>query len=131
MMSQKVAAYPTILVVDDSTDTRRMLRHSLEAWNYRVVEARNGQEAVEVARRECPDLIVMDLNMPRMDGLEATQRIRECREVCKSAPIIAVTAYDTYGMEEAALEAGCNAYVRKPFESDELERLVEGFLVSG
>jgi two-component system cell cycle response regulator DivK len=120
--------YPTILVVDDSEDTRLMLRRAFEAMDYHVLEAANGQEALDVARRECPDLILMDLNMPLMDGLEAAKRIRECKELCQSTPILAITAFDTYGMEEAALEAGCNGYIRKPFDSDEPEKIVRGFL---
>jgi CheY-like chemotaxis protein len=92
-MAQDAVAYPTILVVDDSEETRIMLRHGLGARGYRVVEAADGREAVEVARRECPDLILMDLNMQVMDGLEATRRTRACRELCRSAPtILAITA---------------------------------------
>jgi two-component system cell cycle response regulator DivK len=105
-----------------------MLRRALESLDYHVLEAADGREAVEVARRECPDLILMDLNMPLMDGLEAAKRIRACKELCRTAPILAITAFDTYGMEEAALDAGCNAYIRKPFNSDEPERIVRGFL---
>ncbi|HEV7889249.1 MAG TPA: response regulator [Pyrinomonadaceae bacterium] len=127
-MAFRVEAYPTILVVDDSEDTRLVLRRALETRYYRVLEAANGEEAVEIARRESPDLILMDLNMPLMDGLEAAKRIRECKELCRSAPILAITAFDTYGMEEAALDAGCNAYLRKPFDSDEPERSVRGLL---
>jgi CheY-like chemotaxis protein len=122
------AARPTILIVDDSEETRLMLRHALEVRDYRVLEASDGHEAVEVARRECPDLILMDLNMPRMDGLEAARRIRECQELCASAPILAFTAFDTYGMEEAALGAGCSGYLRKPFDTDEAERILRDFL---
>jgi len=127
-MTNNRAVYPTILVVDDFEDTRLVLRLALEARDYRVVEAANGQEAVEVARRERPDLILMDLNMPLMDGLEATRRIRECKELCQSAPILAITAFDTYGIEEAALEAGCNGYIRKPLDSDEVDRVLRSFL---
>ena len=122
------AAYPTILIVDDSDDTRFVLRRLLEAKDYRVVEARDGQEAVETARRECPDLIVMDLNMPVMDGLEAARHIRECKDLCASAPILAVTAFDTYGMEEAAREAGCTDYLRKPFDTEEAVRIMRSLL---
>ena len=92
------------------------------------MEASNGDEAVEAARRVCPDLILMDLNMPQMDGLEAAKAIRECKELCKSAPILAITAFDTYGMEEAALEAGCNGYIRKPLDTEEAERILRSFI---
>ena len=129
-MAQDGAAYPTILVVDDSEDTRLVLRLALGAKGYHVLEARDGEEAVEVARRECPDLILMDLNLPVMDGLEATRRIRECKELCQSAPILAITAFDTYGIEEAALEVGCNGYIRKPFDNDEVDRALRSFLPS-
>ena len=92
------------------------------------MEAANGQEAVESARCECLDLILMDLNMPVMEGLEATVRIRECQELRQSAPVLAFTAFDTYGMEEAALEPGCNGYIRKPFDSEEAASVLRGFL---
>jgi two-component system cell cycle response regulator DivK len=127
-MAQSGAACPTILVVDDYEDTRVMLRSALEARGYRVLEASNGEEAVEAARRVCPDLILMDLNMPQMDGLEAAKAIRECKELCKSVPILAITAFDTYGMKEAALEAGCNGYIRKPLDTEEAERILRSFI---
>lgn len=130
-MTQDFVAHPTVLVVDDSEDTRIVLRRLLEARDFRVMEAADGREAVEVARRECPDLILMDLNMPQMDGLEATRRIRECQELCRSAPILAFTAFDTYGMEQAALEAGASGYLRKPFDSEEAERVLRSFLPAG
>ena len=113
----------TVLVVDDVDDSRFMLRRLVEMRGCRVVEARDGKEAVEVAEAACPDMIVMDLNMPRMDGLAAVERIRQLEGRCEEVPIIAVTAYDTYGMREAALEAGCNDYLVKPFDLDNLERV--------
>ena len=127
-MAPDVEAYPTVLVVDDSEDTRLVLRLALGAKGYHVLEARDGHEAVEVARRKCPDLILMDLNMPMMDGLKATKRIRECKELCQSAPILAITAFDTYGIEEAALEAVCDGYIRKPLDGDEVDRVLRSFL---
>ena len=127
-MAQDAVAYPTVLVVDDSEDTRLVLRRLLEARDYRVVEAADGCEAVEVALRECPGLILMDLNMPLMDGLEATRRIRECEGLCQSVPVLAFTAFDTYGMEAAAMEAGCSGYLRKPLEPAEAERILRSFL---
>jgi len=79
---------------------------------------------VELVKQDCPDLILMDLNMPEMDGLEATERIRECRELCGGVVILAITAHDTYGMKEAALEAGCDGYLTKPIDFDRLETIL-------
>ena len=118
----------TVLVAEDSTDTRAVLCRVLNSFGYRVVEAADGREAVEFALRECPDLVVMDLNMPVMDGLAATERIRELKERCGHVPVVAVTAFDTYGMREAAREVGCDAYLLKPLALDELESVVAGLL---
>jgi CheY-like chemotaxis protein len=128
--SGRLVAPATVLVVDDSADTRAVLRRTLASYGYRVVEAGDGSEAVEVAVSECPDLILMDLNMPVMDGLAATERIRELRDRCGNVPVVAVTAFDTYGMREAAINAGCNAYLLKPLALDELESVVAGLLLS-
>src|SRR5437870_4357920 len=118
----------TVLVAEDSADTRAVLCRVLASYGYRVVEAADGGEAVEAACRVCPDLILMDLNMPVMDGLAATERIRELKDRCGDVPIVAVTAFDTYGMREAALEAGCDAYLLKPLALDELESVVAALL---
>ncbi len=119
---------PTVLVVEDSRDTRAIIRLELERWGYRVVEAANGREAMEVIEGFCPDLILMDLNMPEVDGLTATQTIRRYGEKCAGVPIIAITAFDTIGIEEAAREAGCNAYIKKPLDMPQLEKTVSSFL---
>jgi CheY-like chemotaxis protein len=119
---------PKVLVVDDYDDGRLLLRRLLESKGFRVSEASNGEEAVESVRRECPDLILMDLNMPRMDGLTAARKIRECRELCGGVPMVAVTAYHTYGMKEAAEEAGCDAYVAKPIDEAQFERTLRRLL---
>ena len=118
----------TIMVAEDFDDTRTLLRRMLQMNGYRVVEASNGLEAVNLARRGCPDLILMDLNMPVMDGLEATERIREFRGVCKDVVILAITAYDTYGMKEAALETGCDGYITKPLDFDRLDTILNRLL---
>ena len=118
----------TVLVVEDTEDTRSIIRLTLEGCGYRVLEAKNGREAVEAVRRRCPDLILMDLNMPEMDGLEATEQIRQCRESCADVPIVAITAYDIYGMKEAALESGCDDYLSKPLNFDKLEKVVSGLV---
>lgn len=128
-MTSPLVKPATLLVADDSADTRTVLRRTLARRGYRVVEAADGREAVEVALRECPDLILMDLNMPVMDGLAATERIRELKERCGDVAIVAVTAFDTYGMKEAALEAGCDAYLLKPLALDELEEVVARLIV--
>jgi CheY-like chemotaxis protein len=118
----------TILVVEDSTDTRNVLCFSLTKSGYKVVMAVNGEEAVSVALREQPDLILMDLNMPLMDGLAATQQLRAHEEL-REVPILAVTAYDTYGMKEAALEAGCNGYIKKPIDFKRLDAILRRILL--
>jgi two-component system cell cycle response regulator DivK len=120
--------HKTILVVDDSADAREVLRRTLTLAGYRVIEATEGREAVEIAGRECPDLILMDLNMPVLDGFAATERIRELRDRCGDVPVVAVTAFDTYGMKDAALEVGCDAYLVKPVAVDEVEGVVAGLL---
>ena len=125
--------YPTVLVAEDSVDTRIMLKRAFELKGYRVFEAEDGQQALEVARRCRPSLIVIDLNMPVMDGLETIRDYRrlEGEGGGVQTPIIAITAYDVYGMEEAALETGCNIYLSKPLKLEELDRAVKslGFLV--
>ncbi|MDQ3917228.1 MAG: response regulator [Acidobacteriota bacterium] len=127
-MSSFKGGVPTILVVEDSDDTRAIIRLELERWGYTVAEARNGREAIEMMERLCPDLILMDLNMPEVDGLTAAETIRRYDDRCAGVPIIAITAYDTFGIEEAAREAGCDAYIRKPLDMPHLEKTVSGFL---
>ena len=123
--------YPTVLLAEDSQDTRIMLKRAFELKGYRVFEAEDGQEALEMARRHRPSLIVMDLNMPVLDGLEAVKHLREIEGPGQEIPIVAITAYDVPGMEEAALETGCNKYLSKPLDLSELDRTLKslGFIV--
>ena len=124
--------YPTVLVAEDSYDTRIMLKRAFELKGYRVFEAEDGQQALDLARRYRPSLLVIDLNMPVLDGLETIRSFRKLEgKGDRQTPIIAITAYDVYGMEEAALETGCNIYLSKPLNLDELDRAVKslGFLV--
>ena len=116
----------TVLLVEDFDDSRYMMRRLLEMSGYRVIEARNGREAVEFARHECPDLILMDLSLPVMDGISATRYIRELENICE-VPIIAVSAYDTDDIYEAARKAGCNEYMTKPVDYDQLDRVMGQF----
>jgi two-component system cell cycle response regulator DivK len=114
---------PTIMVVEDFEDNRFMMRRLLEMSGYQVLEAVNGEEAVEIAKRERPSLILMDLSLPLLDGLAATRRIRQEAEL-RDVPIVAVSAHDTADFHADALAAGCNDYVTKPIDFDQLEALL-------
>ena len=117
----------TIMIVEDYDDTRLMLRQALETRGYRVLEAINGQEAVELARREHPDLILMDLDLPILDGIAATQRIRQQAEM-DEMPIVAVTAYPLSYTRVKAFAKGCNEYLAKPIDLVQLEELLSRYL---
>jgi two-component system cell cycle response regulator DivK len=126
-MEEKRDARPTVLVVEDFEDNRFMMRRLLEMSGYRVVEAVNGQQAVEAACEENPDVILMDLSLPMLDGLAATRRIRE-RDRHSRIPIIAVSAHDSADFHAEALAAGCNEYVTKPIDFDQLIQLLDRLL---
>ncbi len=121
-----------ILVCDDHPVVREGLVMMLGTQpDMEVVgEAADGLEAVAMVPQIHPDLILMDLNMPQMDGLAATEQIRECRDLCKKVTILAITAHDTIGMKEAAIEAGCNGYLTKPIDFDKLRTIIDRILVS-
>lgn len=104
-----------------------MMRLWLQKRGYRVIEAADGAQALEVARRETPHLVIMDIEMPEMDGLTATRRIREEASL-RDVPIVAVSAYGAEHWRERALEAGCNEYVSTPFEPQELSTLIKSLL---
>jgi len=117
------AEVATVLLVEDTEDNRQMMRRLLELSGYRVVEATNGKEAVEVASRVRPHIILMDLSLPLVDGLAATRRIRVLPGLDK-VPIVAVSAHDTADFHSEALAAGCDAYITKPIDYSELEEVV-------
>lgn len=117
----------TIMVVEDYDDTRMFLKVGLEELGYSVLEATNGQEAVDIASREHPDLILMDLDLPILDGIAATQQIRQQIEM-ERVPIVAVTAYPMSYTHVKAFSKGCDEYMAKPIDMDELERLVSRYL---
>lgn len=126
-MKKKAAEPPTVLLVEDTEDNRFMMRRLLEMSGYRVVEAMNGEEAVRLARDESPQLILMDLSLPVIDGLAATRLIRQVPAL-EATPIIAVSAHDTSDFQAEAVEAGCNSYVTKPIDFTELEELIQQLL---
>ena len=116
----------TVLVVEDYADTRTLMRFLLEGYGYQVIEAADGQEAVEKANEQHPDLILMDLAMPGMDGLTATKVIRQIYGM-ENMPIIAVSAYGNLYHDQAA-EAGFNEFINKPFDPLILEPLLDRYL---
>jgi len=116
-----------ILIVDDFDDTRHLLRTWLERKGFEVIEAQNGNEAIDQAQAQSPDLIIMDLEMPELDGLSATRKIRNELNLV-GVPIVAVSAYGAEQFREPSLSAGCNEYVSTPFEPAELERLIRSYL---
>ncbi len=118
------ATRPTVLVVEDFEDNRFMMRRLLEMSGYRVVEAVNGNQAVEMAESERPDIILMDLSLPMLDGLAATRRIRERNGVGRT-PIVAVSAHDSADLHAEALAAGCTEYVTDALDFDQLVQLLD------
>lgn len=117
----------TIMVVEDYDDTRLLLKKGLEGLGYSVLEASNGQEAVDIAAREHLDLILMDLDLPILDGIVATQQIRQQTET-EHVPIVAVTAYPMSYTRVKAFAEGCDEYMSKPIDMSELARLVNRYL---
>jgi CheY-like chemotaxis protein len=115
-----------ILVAEDYADTRSLMKFVIESYGHQVFEAENGQEAVETVKSENPDLVLMDMAMPVMDGLTATKMIRQFDGTTK-LPIIAVTAYgDSYYRQ--AMEAGCDDLINKPLDLTTLEPLLNQYL---
>ena len=116
-----------ILIVEDQADNRRILRDLLSSAGYDIIIAENGQEALEVVPRERPDLILMDIQLPLLDGYEATRRIK-ANPTLRAIPIIVITSYAVSGDESKAKAAGCDAYVAKPFSPRALLAKVREFL---
>lgn len=115
------------LVVEDFEDSRFMMRQLLELAGYKVVEATDGEQAVKVALEEKPSIILMDLSLPKLDGLSATREIRRHKGL-RQVPILAISAHDGAESRAAALEAGCNDYMTKPIDFDQLNTLVHRYL---
>lgn len=116
-----------ILVIEDTEDNRQIVRDLLESAGYELIEALDGLDGVAVAEREQPDLILMDIQLPGIDGYEATRRIRAIPALAK-VPIIAVTSYALSGDEAKTRAAGCDGYVAKPFSPRQLLAKVREFL---
>ena len=126
-MSERRPADLTILVVEDYDDMSLAMRLALERQGYHILEAADGAQAVEVAARERPEVILMDLSLPVMDGLKATERIR-ADPASRDTVIVAVTAHQEQDYRARALAAGCNAFITKPVDFDWLKDLLDKLL---
>ena len=116
-----------ILVVDDSADNVAMISLDLQHQGYRVVTAGNGEDAVTIATQMMPNLILMDINLPTLDGLGATRRIRE-NDALRDIPVIAITAFGTEGFQRAAYDVGVSGYLTKPIDLDRMHQLIARLL---
>lgn len=120
-------AHERILLVEDNPMNRRVAQFLLKAQGYVVYEARDGQEALEMAKTHAPDLILMDLQLPGLDGFETTRKLKQDTATA-AIPVVALTAYAMSGDAERALEAGCNGYITKPIDPDDFPKTVASFL---
>jgi CheY-like chemotaxis protein len=129
-MAEDKASSLKILVVEDYEDTLLMMRVMLEERGYRVVEASDGEQAIEVAWREIPDIILMDLTLPKVDGFTAAKRIREDPQM-REVPIVAVSAHIEQSYRTNALSSGMSAFITKPIDFDFLDDLLESLVKGG
>jgi two-component system cell cycle response regulator DivK len=116
-----------ILYIEDNPDNRLLVRRVLQAEGYTVIEANDGQSGMTVAAEAQPDLILMDINLPEIDGYEVTARLKQLPGI-SHVPIIAVTANVMKGDREKTLAAGCDGYIQKPIDIDLLPEQIERFL---
>lgn len=117
----------TILVVDDNEDSRELVKKILKKQGYTIIEAVDGEDAIAKAIAYRPDLILMDISIPKIDGYEATKRLKS-RPDFKDTPIIAFTAHAMRGDQEKALQAGCNGYISKPINVREFPEQIKIYL---
>jgi two-component system cell cycle response regulator DivK len=118
----------TVLYVEDNPDNRNLIRRVLSADGYAMIEASKAEQAIEKLENEKVDLILMDINMPDMDGYTLTAKIKKIEKFSK-IPIIAVTANVMRGDREKSLEAGCDGYIQKPIDIDTLTQQIERFII--
>jgi len=128
--SPEVTRKPLVLVVDDFADNREMYSEYLSFSGYEVIEARNGKEAIEAAQERLPDIIIMDLSLPVMDGWEATRRLK-ADDRTRGIPVVALTGHALAGHSKGAKEAGCDSFLAKPCLPDQLVREIRRMLATG
>ena len=119
-----------VLLIEDNSDNLRLMEYLLKSFGYSVVEARGGLEGVEAAERDFPDLILCDINMPRVDGYEVARRIKDNKSLTK-IPLVAVTAYAMVGDRDQILARGFDGYIPKPIDPLNFIHRVEEFLEPG
>jgi CheY-like chemotaxis protein len=119
---------PTIMLVEDDEISRTLLHRLLQNSGYRIIEAADGIEALKIAMREHPTLILMDVDLPGLDGIGITRRIREDAALHNTL-IVMITAFDTPEIREAAFDAGCNEYLVKPLDATRLKTLLTSVLL--
>jgi len=127
-IQEKQAVSERILIVEDNPQNMRLLEMVLRAKNYTLLKATDGEEALDIAIRERPDLIIMDIQLPKMNGLEVTRKLRET-PAFSHTPIIAITAYAMKGDKERVIESGCDAYLSKPINTRELPEMIAEMLL--
>ena len=118
---------PRVLIVEDNVDNFELVRFLLERAGYEVLSAANGLEGLDAARREHPDLILMDLSMPEMDGWNATTHLKADEET-RTIPVLALTAHTLPGDRKRAIDAGCDGYISKPINVASFDKLVATLL---
>lgn len=116
-----------ILVIEDNETNIYLMKFMLEKHNFEVIVAKDGSRGIEMAKQEKPDLIIMDIQLPKIDGYEATRRIRKVPEL-KNIPIIAVTSYAMVGDREKTLKAGCTDYIEKPINPESFINIVNKYI---
>ena len=128
--TETVGKKPLVLVVDDFADNREMYSEYLSFSGYEVIEARNGKEAIDAAQARMPDIIIMDLSLPVMDGWEATRRLK-ADERTRRIPVVALTGHALAGHSKGAKDAGCDSFLAKPCLPDQLVAEIKRMLESG
>ncbi|MFO1186812.1 MAG: response regulator [Alphaproteobacteria bacterium] len=126
-MSNGKSAHKTVLIVEDNELNMKLFHDLLDAHGYKTLQTRDGMEALEIAREHRPDLILMDIQLPEVSGLEVTKWLKEDDELA-SIPVIAVTAFAMKGDEEKIREGGCEAYIAKPISVGQFLETVRRFL---
>lgn len=117
----------TVLYIEDNSDNRKLIRRVLEVEGYEFLEAKDAEQALEIIKNGTTDLILMDINMPDIDGYTLTTKIKSMPQYA-SIPIVAVTANVMHGDRERSLKAGCDGYIQKPIDIDTLSQQIERFL---